>query len=366
MSDLDALKKDYETHQLAAEMATSIQDFLSAYDNLMACGDLASEIGNLTLDSKESQKYADLSETCFKKANESIAHLKLSDSEIAKLKKRKTPKGFDKFIGEDKLKDHLKKDVIEPWLAHDMKSRKNSAILIYGPEGISKTVLVQSLIHELSATPYFIKPILNFSPFSENTKANFQKLFELAEEKDNVVFFFTKPTCFFPKDDDKESKATFKLFYKLFKKEMKRIRKKNLNILFVGTTSIPDKMNPKVFEKGFFDDLLRVHHPDRYTRKALMEERLKSIEFEDPEEIDKLTSMTHGYVSKEISRLCRRINSTAELYRKDGKPAIITKDMMKRIMDDLGPQDDEEFKKNVDAFESSLSKDILVTNDNHD
>lgn len=366
MAELDSLKKDYETHQSAADMATSIQDFLSAYDNLTACGDLAAEISNLSLDSKESQKYAVLSENCFRKATESIAKLKLSDAEIAKLKKRKVPKGFDKFIGEDKLKEHLKKSVIEPWLAHDMKSRGKSAVLIYGPEGISKTVLVQSLIHELSATPYFIKPILNFSPFSENTKANFQKLFEMAEEKDNVVFFFTKPTCFFPKEDDRESKATFRLFYKLFKKEMKRIRKKNLNILFIAATSIPDKMNPKVFSKGFFDDLLRVHHPDRYTRKALMEERLQGIEFEDPDEIEKLTSMTHGYVSKEISRLCRRIRSTAELYRKDGKPAVITQDMMKRIMDDLGPQDDEEFKKNVTGFEESLSEYVTITNDNHD
>ncbi len=366
MSEIDEKTYDYQNHKSAAEMAFSIQDYPTAYQNYIACYDLANDIANLTLEKEASEKYTSLAQKDEEKAQEILSKLHMSKEEADKLTNRKRPKGFDKFIGEDKIKEYVTREVIEPWKNHNMKSRKKSAILLYGPEGVSKKVFIQSFIHELHATPYYINPIANFSPYSENTKANFQRLFKMAEEKDNVVFYFTKPVAFFPKEDNDESKATAKIFLKLLKKELKRVRKKNLNILFIASTPAMDKMTMKAFQKGMFDDLLRVHHPDRHTRRGMMEERLKGIVFENENEIDKLVEFTHGFVSKEISRLCRRIVSTSHLYAKDGKDAIITADMMKRIIADLGPVDDLEFKKNVDAFEASLGKDISIINDNHD
>lgn len=363
MLQIDAKKKDYEQHKEAADMALSVKDYLSAYDNFMICGDIADEISLLSLDNEESLRYAKLSESCYKQAKDHLSNLNMSKEDQAKLRKRKAPKGFDKFIGEDLLKDYLTKEVISFW-REDFSLRKRSAILLYGPEGISKTVFLQSFIHELNATPYRINPILNFSPFSDYTKENMKKLFSLAEEKDYVVFYFTRPEAFFPKGEDKESKATFKLFYKLVKKEIQRIKRKHLHILFIASTSCPDLMNPKVFEKGFFDDLLRIHHPNTDTRRKMLQERLSDISFEDKDEIEKLTKFTHGFVSKEISRLSRRIRTTRDLYQKGDQEVVITNDMMKRILEDLKPTEDEAFKKNISAFESSLGKDISIINDN--
>lgn len=366
MNEIEAKKKDYEVHSEAIQMALSINDLVSAYSNYLICSQLADEISKLTLDKKDSEDYAKKSEDCHKLANDILPKLHLSKDEEEKLNKKKMPKGFDQFIGEDKLKDYLKKEVIEPWRKHELNQRDKNIILIYGPEGVSKKVLIQSLIHELQATPYYINPINNYSPYSENVVDSFKKLFKMAEEKDNVVFYFTRPVCFFPEPNNKESKMTSKIFTKLLKKELKRIKKKNLNILFVASTSAMDKMDKKVFKKGLFDDLLRVHHPDRSTRKGMMEERLKDVEFEDKDMIDKLTPVTHGFVSKEISRLCRRIISTSKLYQKDGKNAVITNEMMKRIMHDLGPLDDIDFKNVVDDFEKALPAGVSIVNDNHD
>ncbi len=366
MSEIDAKKKTYEVNHEAMKMALAVNDLVSAYLNLTTCANIADEISKLTLDKNESEQYARKCEECQKEAKDLLPKLHLSKEDEAKLTKRKMPKGFDQFIGEDKLKEYLRKDVLEPWRSHEMKHRKKNAILIYGPEGVSKKVLVQTLIHELQATPYYINPIDNYSPYSDNITDSFKKLFRLAEEKDNVVFYFTKPVAFFPAEESEGNRRTAKIFLKLLKKEQKRVKRKNLNILFVASTPAMDKMTIKAFEKGMFDDLLRVHHPDRMTRKGMMEERLKGIEFEDKDTIDKLVPITHGYVSKEISRLCRRIISTSKLYAKDGVNAIITKDMMTRIMSDLGPMDDEEFKKVVDGFESSLPEGVSIVNDNHD
>ncbi len=366
MQEIDEKKKSLVQAQNAANLAVAVEDFYGAYMNYLSAIDLAKDISSLTLSKEETATYLTLSEKLENEAKALLPRLKLTPEEASKLNKRKKSKGFDKFVGEERLKDYLTKTVIEPWKNQNMKSRNKGAILLYGPEGVSKTVLVQSLIHELNATGYFIEPIRNFSPYSETTKEKMKTLFKLAEEKNNVVFYFPKPNAFFPDGKKNESADTFKIFYKLLKKEIKRVRKLNLNILFIASTAAPDKMNPQMFAKGLFDDLLRIHHPDRYTRKGLMEERLAGVEFEDPTTIDKLVPITHGYISKEVSRLCRRIKKTAQLYSKDGKDAVITPAMVDRIMIDLGPMDDLEFKKNVDAFEASLCKDVSIINDNHD
>lgn len=356
-------ERDYKRHHDAASMAKEVGDYLSCYENLMICFDLAEEIKELSLEKEKSEKYDSLAKEDERLANEALSQLRLPPSEIAKLKKRKLPKGFDKFIGEEKIKDYLNKTLIPYWRGHKMSERERSAILLYGPEGVSKSVFVQSLTHELNATPYYINPMNNYSPFGDNTKEQMIRLFKMAEEKNNVVFYFPKPVCFFPKENSKINKETAKLFLKLLKKEMKRVRKLNLNILFIASTSCPDKMTEKAFQPGLFDDLLRIHHPDCQTRKAIMEERLQGIRFENPQAIDELAKKTHGFISKEVSRLCRRIKNVANLYKKDRGDDLITNAMLDRIMQDLGPMDDIEFQKHVTDFESSLKQNIHITDD---
>ena len=365
MLKTDEQKRVLEQTQNAASLARDVEDYMAEYENLIAASDIAKDISGSLLDKEESERYLQLSEKLLKEAKDALNKLHIKPEDLS-VGKRKKSKGFEHFIGEDKLKNYLSDTVVKLWKENRLAERNHSGLFLYGPEGVSKTVLVQSLIHELNATGYYIDPISNFSPYSENTKAKFKRLFKMAEQKNNVVFYFTRPVCFFPQETNPESKATAKIFLKLLKKEIKRVKKLKLNILFVASSAAPDKMSLKAFGKGMFDDLLRIHHPDRFTRKGLMEERLKGIEFENPNQIDELVPVTHGYISKEISRLCRRINKTAKLYGKDGNNAVITKDMMNRIMTDLGPMDDLEFVANVNKFEESLPEECSIINGNSD
>lgn len=366
--EINEVKNNIKKCVEAGKFAEEVADYLGAYNNYIAAANIAKDASKDTIDVDETNYYKEKVTQYTNLAKAMISKLNLSPEQEANLPNLKQSKGFDKFVGETTLKNYLTETVIKPWREHNFSSRKKSAILIYGPEGVSKNVFIQSIIHELDATGYRIEPINNFSSFSDNSKEYFQRLFDKANKKDNVVFYFTKPLAFFPNESNPESKRTLKMFYKLVKKELKYVRKHNLNILFIGSTAAMDKMSKKVFDKGFFDDLLRMHHPDRKTRKGLIEERLKGVEFEDKDAIDKiLVPKTHGFVSKEISRLCRRIKKCTELYAKDGKAAIITNDMIERAIIDLQPMDDEYFKKVVDTFEASLYQGyVTITNDNRE
>lgn len=357
-------KKELDAHLSTASMAVAINDYLEAYQNYMSAGDNCADLAELVLDKDEALEYQHLGKEYHDRAKKFLAQLHLPADAEGKLRPRKPAKGFEEFVGCDNIKDYLKDDVISAWKSNQFSSRKKNGIFMYGPEGCAKTTLVQSLIHELGATGYFIEPLKNFSIYNTaNIESHLQFLFDKAEEKNNVVFYFDKPAAFFPKDYSKEAKKTNKLFMKLVLKEMKRVRKLNLNILFVAASSIPDKINPKVFgKKGIFDDLIRIHHPDRETREKMIAERLSDYVFIDGASVENLAILSHGYSSKELSRLCRSVKRQASYYEKEGEVKHITGEMIDKVMREFVPTEDSVFNVTVDEFEAHLPSNITICN----
>lgn len=356
-ADLSEKKEELEKHLSAAYQAIWKNDYLSAYQNFTSAGDIAKDLSEMS-PKPQSGEYASFSEEYYDKAKmyASMGHLSYEDE--GKYRPRKPAKGFDEFVGLDSVKDYLRKDIVEPWKERSMYSRPLSALFVYGPSGTAKTTLIQSLIHELGATGYFVEPMKNItSPLGLKEELGY--LFSRAEDRDRVVIYFDDPEFFFPKEGDKKTAKLTKTCEKLVRKEIKRIRKEHLDILFVASSDAPYKLDPGVFSSGLFDDLIRLHRPDHVTRKAMIEERLSEVSV-TPEQIDKLVSLTRGYVNKELSRLCRALVREAKFVTKESKPAL-TDDIVEKVLKDFVPADSEEYDRSVESFEKSLPSDVRIT-----
>jgi len=367
MTKFEQILQKFNAETGEADRASLVGDDLTAYQNYLTASRHAEELSTMILDRKESDNYLSIAAVDKEKAEDHLRRLNLSPEEVARITPRKPVKGFDEFLGLDKIKAYLKEDVVEHWRNHTMNQREKHGIFLYGPEGVAKTTLVMSLIHELGATGFFFEPFKDFSIYNaSNYKQHTEDIFRQVEEKDNVVVYFPAPVAFFPKDDSKISKKTRKYFLKALKKEMKRVRKLNLNVLFVAGTTAPDQVSMEAFGPDLFDDLIRIHHPDRHTRLAILEERLKDIPFEDDRMLNDLALRTHRYTTKELSRLCRSLRKVDDLYSKDlpkGQRATFTRVMLERLMSDFTPVDDLDFDKYVHVFEDALPSDIKVLNE---
>lgn len=362
---LDA-KKNLKSHLTSAEMALRIKDYKEAYLDYLAAGEDSALLATLTLDKKESEMARKLSEEYKASGEECLSKLHLSPAEKEKLKPRKKPKGFCEFIGRDDIKEYLTKNIVEPWKNGTYPEKESLGLLIYGPNGCAKSVLVQSLVHELGATEYYVEPRENFSVYNaRNVLSHWDALLKKAEEKNNIVFFFTHAEAYFPKGDDEESKKTVKRFYSILNKERKKIRSKKLNILFVLGTSVPEKVDVSIFEKKFlhpvlFTDIIRIHHPNTLTRKERRKERLANVDIEDPTLLDDLAKATHGFVSKKVSDVCRSLNKRANIYQGDRVTPLLTRERAEKVRKDHPYVPDTTFKEGAEAFEKSLSSNIKV------
>lgn len=363
MATLEDTLKELNNHYTAASIALSINDYESAYTNFASAEQDARDCAEMELDKKKADSYLALAEEYKASAKKYLGMLKLSPEAEARLRPRKPAKGFDEFIGMDNIKDYLRKDILIPWQKHEMWKGKKNGLFVYGPYGCGKTTLVQSLIHELGATGYFIEPMKYFSVYNfPNIKGHMEAIFKKAEEKDNVVFYFEKPLAYFPGDNSKISKATTKFFVKMVKKEEKRVRKLHLNILFVAGSEAPDRLSPLIFKKGIFNDFVRIHRPDHEVRRKMIEERLQDVKLESPEIIDRLTKLSHDYLTKDVSRLVRSVKKMAKLYSPKDEVPTVTNQSIDKVMADFMPIDDGGFRDHVSAFENSLPKGSEIFN----
>lgn len=216
-------------------------------------------------------------------------------------------RSFSDFVGEEKTKEYIRLDVIEPWKRNDMKSRKLNGLLIYGPYGVGKTILVKALANELGATIYSLSPLMDFSNDNYPDAINsVSRVINAAADKDNSIIFLEDPLCYFPKgEEDSVSADICDLFLDYFKKEMRKLKKKNKRILFVMTTNCPDKLDERVVNEKIFDDLIVISLPDENTRKRLIEKKLPEL---NEKLVNEFTNLASGYTSWQITKLCSELN----------------------------------------------------------
>ncbi len=351
--------KEIEIHLSSASTADKIDDFVEAYRHYTLASRLYEDLAYTLLDKKasddalEKSKEANLEATgCLEKAN-------LSDEEREKVLLKEEDRTLSGFVGFDNLKKYLMETIVSPWKDRTLNLRSKNAIFIYGPDGCGKTSLIEALIHELKATGHFVDATYESVVSNpKGAKAQLEYLLKKGEEKDNVVFYLSAPDGYFPKEEDKLSKKTFSKFYKSLKKQLQLIRKKNLNVLIIASTQNLAALNMKIFEKGMFDDVIRIHHPDRVTRKEIFQSRLADCEIKIA--LDDLVMTTHGYVTKDVSRLCRSLKKMAKLYCKDGSKPVIDDVILNKVLPVFEKTDEQDFASVVSEFEHNLPSDIEI------
>lgn len=250
---------------------------------------------------------------------------------------------FSEFVGEEKAKSYLKEDIVIPFQNGKLLDRKKTGLLIYGPHGVGKTPLVLSLAYELSMKIFQVNPLDDFRSDNYPDAINsVKRVFDSALEEKCSMVFIEDPLCFFPKgEEDSLSYEISSLFLSLLRKEMRKMKRKKASVLFVATTDCPDKLDDRLFEKGLFDDYLRLDLPDEHTREALV---LKYAPRFSEEQIARFVKETDGYPSWQITKMLQELSSKG----------AVTTEAIKEVIASEEKERDDGFYENVGEFERKI------------
>ena len=224
--------------------------------------------------------------------------------------KKGSGNGFDKVTGRDELKEQLRKEVLfalqNPEKAKLYRLPAINGVLLYGPPGCGKSLVLESFAEELGFNYSIIKSAEFGNIYQPGVLDNLQRLFDAAEIKAPFVLCFDELEFLAPNVDMEENTITTQtstLFGMLNDCSKK-------GILVVATTNRPDMIDQSIMRVGCFDRVFFVPQPDFEARKDIFSDHLKDRPCEELD-LDELAKMSDDFNAGDITEAVNEAAMTA-------------------------------------------------------
>ncbi|MEM2040531.1 MAG: ATP-binding protein [Nitrososphaerota archaeon] len=210
-------------------------------------------------------------------------------------------------IGLDDAKQAIRESIVYPRLRPDLFPLGwPNGILLFGPPGCGKTLLVGATANEIDATLYTLDAAQVMSKWLGESEKNIADLFNKARRDASTG----KPVIIFIDEVDSlatmyqvevggEARARNQLL-----KEMDGIASKNRRdyLYVIAATNKPWLLDEPFIRR--FQKRIYVRHPDTNTRRLILEHYTKNLKLDRDVDLSLLASETEGYSASDLYAIC--------------------------------------------------------------
>ena len=225
--------------------------------------------------------------------------------------KKGSGSGFDNVTGRDELKEQLRKEVLfalhNPEKAAQYRLPAINGVLLYGPPGCGKSLVLKSFAEELGFNYTIIHGPEMGHIYQDGVLVNLQRLFDAAEIKapfviciDELEFVAPNPNAEGEENVTPQISALYGMMNECSKK----------GILVVATTNRPDLIDQSIMRVGCFDRVFFVPQPDFEARKDIFMEHLKERPCEEID-YDELARLSDDFNAGDIAEAVNEAAMTA-------------------------------------------------------
>ena len=213
------------------------------------------------------------------------------------------------MAGRDELKEQLRKEVIfalqHPDKAQQYQLPKINGILLYGPPGCGKSLVMESFAEELGFNYTILKASDFGNIYQKGVLDNLQRIFDAASIKAPFVLGIDEMEYLIPAPGaevgiTKESVAALNLMNGCAER----------GILLVASSNQPEQVDPFLLRPGCIDRVFYVPQPDFEARKDIFKKHLSNRPCEaiDYEELARLSD---EFVAGDITETVNEAAMTA-------------------------------------------------------
>lgn len=231
-------------------------------------------------------------------------------ADISIVIKKGSGNGFDNVAGRSELKEQLRKEVLfalqNPEKAEKYQLPSLNGILLYGPPGCGKSLVLESVAEE-SGFNYSVIKASDFGNIYQNgVLDNLQRVFDAASIKApfavciDELEYLVPSRCEEAANITPQISALFGLLNGCAKK----------GILVVATTSQPELVDQAIVRAGCFDAAFFVSPPDFEARKDIFKAHLKNRPCEELD-FDELAKMSDDFNAGDITEAVNEAATSA-------------------------------------------------------
>ncbi|MGC8479831.1 MAG: AAA family ATPase [Candidatus Micrarchaeia archaeon] len=304
------------------------------------------------------------------KPSTSFSQLELYEKFRADFERRTNPEKLEKNTdvtlnnvvnikeAKNALNEAIRIPLEHPTLSAEYNINNITGILMFGPPGCGKTMLMKAFSNEYPDIHLF--RIMGSDLIKEGYEKSLETIkesFFRAKENAPSIIFIDEIDSLVPNRDD-ASELSIKITSE-FLREFEELKSTN-GIVVVGATNRPEKIDPAVLRPGRIEKLIYVTLPDRNARKELFEKSLPEKTTNTGINYDSLALATVGFTPAEIVNICREAKLKAlELTiekNDDDKPSSdevkITEDLILSIIKKIKPQTTKSVLSRYELFSS--------------
>ena len=226
--------------------------------------------------------------------------------------KKGSGSGFDNVTGRDELKEQLRKEVLfalqNPEKAKLYKLPAINGVLLYGPPGCGKSLVLESFAEVLGFNYSIIKGVEMGHIYQDGVLDNLQRVFDAAEIKAPFVLCFDELEFIAPNPNGVGEDGNITPQVSALFGMMNECSKKG--ILVVATTNRPDLIDQAIMRVGCFDRVFFVPQPDFEARKDIFLDHLKDRPCEELD-YDELAKMSDDFNAGDITEAVNEAAMTA-------------------------------------------------------
>ena len=202
-----------------------------------------------------------------------------------------------------KIREMVELPMRHPELFDKIGVEAPKGVLLYGPPGTGKTLLAKAVAGETNANFVSLSGPEIMGKYYGESEERIREIFTQAEENSPSIIFIDEIDSIAPKRDEVSGELEKRIVSQLL--TLMDGMKSRGKVIVIAATNRPDSIDPALRRPGRFDREIEIKVPDKKGRKDILQIHSRNMPLSDDVNIDKISSVSHGYVGADLEYLCK-------------------------------------------------------------